>query len=140
MSHTFSGACQCNQIELTLHLPHHLADCTARACDCDFCAENDLLYLSEKDGVLDISSSISLFHTKQGSKQAEFLSCVNCEQVVAVVTRINGELRGAVNALCLFDSDDIASTVAISPKALSADEKNQRWNDIWCSVNLSEPD
>lgn len=140
MSLLYIGSCQCNQVELQLTLPKPLQEYEPRACDCDFCAQRDVLYVSDPLSRLNIVSTINLFHSKQGSEQAQFLSCVNCEQLVAVVTEINGELRGAINAECLDDSSLLAKPVSVNPKSLNPTQKRERWAKSWSKVSLSEPD
>jgi hypothetical protein len=98
------------------------------------------MYLADPEGQIDIVSTISLTHIIQGSKQAEFLKCVNCEQVVAVISTINGERKGAVNAECLHDSQKLAVPIPTSSDQLRASEKKARWASTWSLVSLSEPD
>ncbi|WP_395338936.1 aldehyde-activating protein [Ningiella sp. W23] len=140
MAHTYFGACDCGQVELSLVLANTIDRYQTRACDCDFCAEHDLVYLSDPLAKLHINSMISLFHKRQGSQQAEFLCCVNCETVVAVSVTIDNVLRGAINAECLNDMDVLSEPELVSPKELSANEKLERWKTLWGSIELSEPD
>ncbi|MFC4698762.1 aldehyde-activating protein [Glaciecola siphonariae] len=140
MSKLYPGTCHCNQIELYLNLPLALSDYSPRACDCDFCSEHDLMYVSDPQGTLEIVSTISLQHLRQGSQQAEFLRCANCEQIVAVVANIDGEYKGAINSDCLHDADLLSAPTPVSPKALSKDEKKARWAKHWSKVKISEPD
>lgn len=141
MNAIYSGTCHCNQIELSLSLPDPLSSYSPRACDCDFCSQNDVLFLSDPAGSLDIISTISLAHVQQDSGQAEFISCVNCEQVVAVITYTNDNLRGAINADCLHDAHLLASPMPVSSAQSSgAADKKARWRKAWMPVSLSEPD
>jgi hypothetical protein len=98
------------------------------------------MYLSDPLSHLSILSTINLIHSKQGSEQAQFLSCVNCEQLVAVVSEIDGELRGAINAECLNDSSLMAKPISVNPQSLNPSEKRERWAQNWSRVSLSEPD
>ncbi len=140
MSSLYLGSCHCNQVELQLTLPKPLQKYEPRACDCDFCMQRDVMYLSDPLSHLSILSTINLIHSKQGSEQAQFLSCVNCEQLVAVVSEIDGELRGAINAECLNDSSLMAKPISVNPQSLNPSEKRERWAQNWSRVSLSEPD
>jgi hypothetical protein len=140
VSAVYLGTCHCNQIELQLRLPKALNEYSPRACDCDYCMQQDAMYVSDPLGTLDIVSTISLARVKQGSMQAEFLNCVNCEQLVAVVSNIDGLTKGAVNAECLHDSQLLKAPTAVNPQTLNAEQKRERWSQHWSSVSLSEPD
>jgi hypothetical protein len=136
----YAGSCHCNQIELKLHLSQALEHFTAEACDCDFCTDNNMIQLADPVGSLEITSMISIGHSKQGSKQAEFLRCCNCEQIVAVVVLVKGKLHGAINSECLHDADQLGRPKLVLYDALSAEQKMQRWAQSWMPVTLSEPD
>lgn len=137
---THAGACQCTQIEFQLSLPEPLLSYSPRACDCDFCSQHDVLFLSDPRGSLNIISTISLDHHKQGSQQAEFLSCKHCEQVVAVVSNIDGVLKGSLNADCLYDFATLAQATPVSPESLCPADRKARWSKLWMPVTVSEPD
>ncbi|MBT1451556.1 hypothetical protein KJ365_11755 [Glaciecola sp. XM2] len=140
MSFKYHGTCHCNQVELLLTLPSAIEQYAARACDCDFCSDNNTMFLSDKRGELSITSTISLGHAKQGSGQAEFLRCVNCEQVVAVVANVEGHLLGAINSECLHDSEKLQRPKLINGPELNAKQKRERWKGLWSPTTLSEPD
>lgn len=89
---------------------------------------------------LALVSTISIDHITQGSQQAEFLRCVNCEQVVAVIAYIDGTIKGAVNSDCLYDSALLATATPVSAQSLTPAERKIRWSQLWMPVSLSEPD
>jgi len=136
----YAGSCHCNQIELELSLPKAIENFVPEACDCDFCNDNNMIHLAEPCGSLEVTSMISLGHSKQGSKQAEFLRCCNCEQIVAVVAVVDGKLKGAINSECLHDADRLGNPHLVSYDTLSAEQKKQRWARSWMPLSLSEPD
>lgn len=140
MSAIHSGTCDCNQIELYVRLPEPLSSYSPRACDCDFCSENDLVFLSDPSGSLELLSTISLEHITQGSGQAEFLRCMNCEQIVAVTTEVDGVLIGSVNSDCLYDAELLSVATPVSIHSLSPKDKKARWDKTWMPVMISEPD
>ena len=70
----------------------------------------------------------------QGSEQAQFLSCPNCDCVVTVVYLFEDGLKGAVNARLIIAGDQLQEAEVVSPRLLSATEKIKRWNDIWFPV------
>nr|WP_136250730.1 aldehyde-activating protein [Ningiella ruwaisensis] len=137
---SYTGACLCNQVELHVHLPQVLSNYAPRACDCDFCRQNELTYISDPEGKIQIQSSISLRHERQGSNQAEFLSCRHCEQTVAVMLHLDERRIGAVNAQCLHSAEQFKEPIFVSPKTFSAQEKTKRWEQLWSPLTLNEPD
>jgi len=72
---------------------------------------------------------------KNGSKQASFIHCKRCDQLLAVASNIEGNYRGAVNAF-LFESINFDEAVTIRPRLLSKTEKLQRWKAIWGSLKI----
>jgi hypothetical protein len=136
MTHIFQGKCKCGNTSIILTMPKPLNQYTPRACDCDFCSTNKISYLSDPLGVLVIESKLQFKHEKQGSNQAEFLSCSNCNQVFAVVVAVSKSILGAVNIECLNDTIELLSTESASPKLLSPVEKIKRWEQVWCKIRF----
>lgn len=134
------GTCLCNQIELKLTLPKEIHHYSPLACDCNFCDQHQIMYLSDPKGSIEILSTISIAHLRQGSGNAQFLQCENCEQVVAIVADIKGELLGAVNSECLVSADALKSPQSVQLKSLGDKQKMERWSVHWSRTQLSEPD
>lgn len=125
---SYTGYCQCGDTRFTITLPAHLNTFIPRQCDCHFCTQRGIAYLSDHKSDICITCPTNCTEYKQGSNQATFLACPKCDDVVAVSTMISGSLRGAVNASLL---DDIRTTQQVSPKHLAKDEKMLRWNKVW---------
>jgi len=130
------GKCHCGEVELELLLPNSLSYYSARKCDCDFCVNRNITYLSDAAGKLKITSNNELVIHQHGSNQAGFLECENCNNVVAVVYDCDGEKKGAVNASLLSGVELMKPTEIVSPKLLSAEEKVNRWRKLWLDVEL----
>lgn len=111
-----------------------------RACDCDFCRSNQVLYLSDNNGTVSVDGKNSLISIKQGSKQAEFLCCFKCKEVMLVTYLFCSGLRGAINARLLDDFDKLKEQIIVSPKKLSANEKVSRWESAWLEVEFDNQD
>ena len=129
-----NGSCHCGKIKVILSLPADLNTYRPRACDCDFCKRRNISYLSDPEGSLKIKSDAKLLTHRHGSNQASFLTCNQCNDMVAVVCEIHNQLRGAVNATLLNDRARLKPSQIVSPKSLSADEKIERWHKLWLTV------
>ena len=136
--HIYTGRCTCGQANFQIRLSRALNHYTPRACDCDFCQARHIAYLSDPEGTGTIFSEMALVKQKQGSQQADFLTCPECEDVLAASCTINGQLRGAVNANLLDSKAQMNDSQEASPKHLSAAQKNARWADIWLCLSLSD--
>lgn len=132
------GQCACGTVSFTLCLPTDLAQLSPRACDCDFCTTRQIAWLSHPKGKLTISSREALLKVRQGSEQAEFLTCPNCNSVVAAALSYKSHTLAAVNATLLDEHKRLAAAVIASPKLLSPEEKNQRWQQVWMPL-IFEP-
>ena len=135
----YSATCLCKSVMLDLSLPRGIDSYTPRKCDCDFCVERDLAYISGPEGRLKVSSIVPLNVLKQGSKQASFLQCSQCNQVVAVVYDFGQCLQGAVSASLFKEGFPLSEDQTVSPKLLSAEEKRARWERLWFSVEIESP-
>lgn len=130
------GQCLCGQTQITLRLTNALSEYSPRACDCDFCTERKIHYLSDAKGALYIHFSAPYAVLKQGSNQAEFLTCSGCGMVIAATLRDGNQVRGALNAHVLEAHEHLLPPVVVSPKQLSAEEKRQRWSEVWMPVKI----
>ncbi len=132
----YSGTCRCEKISVELFLPKPIDTYVSRACDCDFCTERSARYLSDPEGVLEISPKQALLQRRQGSNQAIFWLCDTCQDLIAVSCDFNNETKGALNAKLLESEYQLATPTIVSPKQLSAKEKASRWDTIWMKVTF----
>lgn len=127
------GSCYCGNISVTVKTDEPLLASTPRACDCDFCRMNGIAWTSVSDAILEIEiqneAAINLY--EQGSGSARFWVCQRCGVVPAVTADIEGKRKGAVNATCMVDYKRLPIASPASPKELEADQKKDRWSDIW---------
>lgn len=132
--HTYSGQCQCGLVKLSIELPEPLENLSPRQCDCDFCMARDIRYLSHPKGVITIGSDSGLTRQQQGSNQADFVTCNQCEMVVAVCCRFEQQSKGAINTQVLDNKEQLQTAIVASPKLLAAEDKYQRWQQLWATL------
>ena len=133
---SYSANCLCGDVTLTLELPTAIESHSARVCDCDFCTERHLSYLSDVGGRLQVQFKTAYKTQHQGSNQAEFLTCALCSSVVAVVLKMEGAYKGAVNVSLFKECIAMQAASVVSPKKFGAAEKRQRWASVWMPVSL----
>ena len=130
----YSTSCSCEKIKVVAIFPSPIEEYQARECDCDFCISRGLAYLSDVNGTINFSPKETMNQLKQGSGQATFWECDNCNDVVAVTNEKNGHVRGAVSKQLFAQHFKLKSSVTASPKKLSALEKSDRWPTVWSKV------
>lgn len=132
----FSTKCLCGKVSVSLALSTSIENYAPRQCDCNFCQQHQLAYLSDASGHLSITSITLLKKLQQGSAQAIFWQCSGCEQIIAVTHLSGEELRGAVNAQLFSSNYNFPPAIVVSPKLLSPKEKRQRWSTMWLKVSF----
>jgi hypothetical protein len=131
------GKCSCGQTKVKISLPETLDQYSPRACDCDFCISRNITYLSHPDGELEIECVEPLNIQRQGSNQAGFITCNGCKSVVAVSLQLEDRLVGALNTTLLSDFSLLQKATTVSPKALGAKEKVERWQTLWLNIKVN---
>ena len=134
----YSSVCSCQSVKIELSLPNSIEHYSPRECDCDFCQQHKLAYISDKDGKLSISSKVVLNCLKQGSEQASFIQCSECGEVVAVTYKTATALKGAVSATLFARQYTLGQYQSASPKLLDAQEKRERWATLWMSAVIEK--
>lgn len=132
------GRCFCGSVHCEIQLPQPAAAYAPRRCDCDFCTSRNLQYLSDPKGQLRIQSPQPLLRLQQGSAQAEFLACNQCQTVVAVCYREANICVGAINASLLQPLSQFAEAVTVQPRFLAAGTKTERWKQLWTPLVVEE--
>jgi hypothetical protein len=92
--------------------------------------------LSDPKGQITFLSKSLLCHEKQGSEQATFLLCSECNTVVGVCYIGEDLSVGSLNARLLDQYECLQASINISPKKLSDTEKLKRWADLWSQVDI----
>jgi hypothetical protein len=131
--HRLKGGCHCGKILVDLELAQEPGSYAPRACDCDFCRKRQASYVSDPRGSVAvwIQDAGARRSYRQGSGQAEFLSCGNCGVLIGAFYNDGARLYAAVNAGCLSGGKLFAAEQPASPGLLSADEKTARWRSLW---------
>jgi hypothetical protein len=117
-------------VRCAITLVKSIQNYSPRACDCDFCTKRNIHYLSGEGAEITITSQQPLSRLQQGSKQAEFLTCLNCNTVIAVAIAVEAQLIGAINSTILKDANRLLVSTSASPKQLNATEKYAGWRQI----------
>lgn len=128
-----SGGCHCGNIRVDLQLTGEPGTYHPRACDCDFCRKHAAAYVSDPQGSLGIriQDARDLRNYRQGSGVAQCVFCAKCGVLIGALYRSNGRIWGAINARIIEGPTTFGSELSVSPKTLSAEEKEKRWQDIW---------
>ncbi len=131
------GVCHCGKCEVVVEMPVDPSELVPRVCGCDYCQANPSTLVSSPDMAIEVLTyRDGLRAATNGSEQATFYHCNNCDQLVAVAAEVGGESRGAVNGLLFRNKATFAEPVAIQPKLLSAVEKAQRWQALWGRIKI----
>jgi hypothetical protein len=131
------GKCSCGQTKVKLSLPETLDHYSPRACDCDFCISRNISYLSHPCGELEVESREPLDIQRQGTNQASFITCNCCKSVIAASLQLENRLIGALNSTLLSNSSLLQEPTTVSPKALGAKEKIERWQVVWLNIKVN---
>jgi len=131
------GKCSCGKTKVVLSLPETLDNYSPRACDCDFCTSRNITYLSHPNGKLEIESIEPLDVQRQGSNQASFITCNCCKSVIAASLPLENNLVGALNSTLLSNFSLLQEPTTVSPKALGAKEKVERWQTVWLNITVN---
>ncbi len=100
----YAGACHCGALKLDFHSEKSPAELGARTCQCSFCEAHGASWTSDPEGNVDITLTGPVSRYRFGTKTADFLVCANCGVVPAVVSEIEGQLRGVIRVNCLEES------------------------------------
>lgn len=127
------GGCRCNNIQVTWHTVDYSV--VPRACQCEYCRGKGAAYVSKSGTLVETRIHDQSQHrvTTQGSNSAEFHECGACDDVVLVTASLDGDIYGALNAQCLHNRLGFAAAVAMDYAGQSAQQKQQRWRQNWCS-------
>jgi len=127
------GGCRCNNIRVTWRTTDYSV--VPRACQCDYCQSKGAAYVSKSGTAVEVRIHDAGRHrwVAQGSQSARFHECGACGDVVLVTAHIDGETYGALNARCLRNRLGFADAVAVDHAGQTAEEKQRRWRENWCS-------
>jgi hypothetical protein len=126
------GNCHCGRIIFNFSSRISPEKFTPRACDCSFCQRHGALYISDPNGslVLDVKEAGALGEYQFGHKLAKFLFCRHCGVFVAVLFKTQDRIFGSVNSRCIGGDIRFRDAQIISPQALGAEQKKERWGKV----------
>lgn len=137
----YMGKCACASTQVAVESTLALDSLIPRVCDCDYCQSLtlDAALVSEPQLSIEIvTAAAGLRRASNGSGQATFFHCQQCDQLIAVGAELDNGWQGAVNC-CLFQPAlAFAEPVAIQPRLLPAAEKRQRWSALWGRLTLTD--
>jgi len=133
LMHKVSGGCHCGNVRVDMEFAREPGTCHPRACDCDFCSKHGAAYVSDPQGSVSIrvQDAHNMGNYRQGSGVAECIFCRNCGVLIGALYRSGGRIWGAINAKIVENRTSFGTEQCVSPKALSDNEKESRWQDIW---------
>lgn len=87
------GGCRCGLVRYTFHCNLPADALEARACQCLFCRPRGAIYLGASDGKLEVEVSDKryLYAHVFATGTADFMHCARCNQLVYVVSIIDGQ-------------------------------------------------
>lgn len=132
----YSGKCSCGKVVIHFSSPDAISSCRSRKCDCDYCMQRGIEYLSDPHSQITFISKTPLSHEIQGSEQAMFLLCAKCQTVVGVGYIDENVSVGSLNARLLDEFDNLQGSLTVSPKTLDKTEKVKRWRELWSQMQL----
>lgn len=140
--HQASGGCHCGSILVQFELSRPPITYSPRACDCDFCRKHGAAYVSDPAGSLHIriKAERNWRTYRQGSGVAELLLCGNCGVLIGALYRDEPRLYGTVNAKVVDGPTVFGADQPVSPKMLAQADKVKRWQDVWFSNVVLNPD
>lgn len=100
--------------------------------------QRGIAYISDVNGELHINNGCELLALSQGSKQASFLTCPECMDVIAATIEKADGLIGALNSTLLADAQQLKTATVASPQQLSSIDKLARWQLVWQPVYLNK--
>lgn len=131
-----NGGCHCGNIHFEMTLPHAPETYRPRACDCDFCHKHGAAYVADPDGslLIRLQDEHMVTRYRQGAAIADCLVCTACGVLVAIHYQDDqGERRSfaVVNSRAIDGVVRFGESIPVSPKALTASEKVERWKRLW---------
>ena len=132
--HQYFGKCGCGNVVVQFSSPKEISSYTSRKCDCDYCMQRGIEYLSDPHSQITFIAKTPLKQEKQGSEQATFLLCAKCQTVVGVGYLNEGVSVGSLNARLLDEFDNLQKSVVVSPKTLDKTQKVRRWRELWSQL------
>ena len=118
----YSGRCHCGLIEFKINLPKPLESYHPRRCDCDFCVQHKILFLSDPNGYFEINKNHLTNFLVQGDQNARFAQCKKCQAIIAAyyissdrLYSTDSNFRGVINSQLLVDKAILLAPVDVSP-------------------------
>ncbi len=129
---SITGGCSCKNIEIVWHTVDH--SLMPRACQCDYCLPKGAAYVSKSGTRVEVTIRSEQLHNevRHGSENAVFHECTQCDQVVFVTAKFEGEVYGVLNANHLNNKFGFADPVERNFSSQTPEEKRDRWRENWC--------
>ena len=134
----YEGRCSCSLCSLVFKTEKTLSVYQPRVCDCAYCAKNPSKLISELGTAIEVSTmdSEDLVCKRNGDFLADFYHCKNCDDLMVIGKKIEGVLRGALNAALLDDCSELGKIATVQPRLLSSVNKLERWKRVWSRLHI----
>ena len=126
------GKCSCGNIKFDWQ--NIDASLVPRTCQCLYCRNNNLTYVSKSGTRLSITIKRPQWHLieHQGTGTADFHRCRFCNDVVLVTAVINNETFGVINRHCV-QNVDFPPPVALDFAEETREKRCERRFQNWCT-------
>jgi len=107
------GGCGCGNVTVRLELTQAPEAYTARRCLCSFCTERSALYVSDPNGLYEITvaDDAALERKRFGTQAADFMVCKTCDGFIGAVCDTPTGRRAVVNLKCLSEGSTLTTKI-----------------------------
>ncbi|MGJ8678826.1 GFA family protein [Paraglaciecola sp.] len=125
--------CNCGNVSVKVEFSKPISNFTPRVCDCDFCTQHGVAYVSDPKGKLSVQirNHGQMVNQKQGNNLADFMICGMCRDLIAATYYNNGKLIASLNSGLLVNQQALLELTIVSPKHLMVSDKVKRWQQMW---------
>lgn len=134
------GGCGCGNITVHLRLTQAPDAYTARRCLCSFCTERGALYVSDPDGLYEITiaDDACVERKRFGTQTADFMVCTSCDGFIGAVCDTPTGRRAVVNLKCLQGGEAVTTKIQnFDYDAETVEQRLARRGRNWTPVAVS---
>lgn len=131
------GKCHCGNISFTLRTNKFENEFIPRICQCTLCRKHDASYISDPDGVLDISFNSAITNKYRfGHSTSDFIICKECGVLTMALCDFNQGTRAVINIKSMNDYKFAESIQTVFDEE-SVESRLERRSKTWIgTVNV----